>query len=504
MITGDIKNKIDQIWDTFFVAGITNPITVLEQMTYIFFMKMLDDKQLHEEANAQFWGAEVQNPTFPQGKKWVNPEAVSDEEKEGIPYEQLRWHVFKNLGSDNMFKVVRQSVFEFIKHIGTGEESAYSRYMKSAIFLIPNARTLVKVVEGVNALDMNNRDAMGDVYEYILGKMAASGTNGQFRTPRHIIRMIVEMMEPTTKDYICDPAMGSAGFLVEAVKYIKENNELLTVGEDMHHIKTNLINGYDTDQTMLRIGAMNLLLHDITAPQLAWRDSLSEQNDDHNCYTLIMANPPFAGSLDKGNVNKKILAYANTSKTELLFLAQFVRSLEIGGRCASIVPDGVLFGSSKAHLAIRKEIVDNQQLRAVISMPSGLFKPYAGVSTAVLVFTKTNSGGTDKVWFYDMKADGYSLDDKRSPISDNDIPDVVARFHNQQTEESRSRKEQSFLVPVEEIRNNDYDLSINKYKEVEREKVEYEPIADILARLEKTESEYLKSYSELYKMLEEK
>ena len=504
MITGDIKNKIDQIWDTFFVAGITNPITVLEQMTYIFFMKMLDDKQLHEEANAQFWGAEVQNPTFPQGKKWVNPEAVSDEEKEGIPYEQLRWHVFKNLGSDNMFKVVRQSVFEFIKHIGTGEESAYSRYMKSAIFLIPNARTLVKVVEGVNALDMNNRDAMGDVYEYILGKMAASGTNGQFRTPRHIIRMIVEMMEPTTKDYICDPAMGSAGFLVEAVKYIKENNELLTVGEDMHHIKTNLINGYDTDQTMLRIGAMNLLLHDITAPQLAWRDSLSEQNEDQNCYTLIMANPPFAGSLDKGNVNKKILAYANTSKTELLFLAQFVRSLEIGGRCASIVPDGVLFGSSKAHLAIRKEIVDNQQLRAVISMPSGVFKPYAGVSTAVLVFTKTNSGGTDKVWFYDMKADGYSLDDKRSPISDNDIPDVVARFHNQQAEESRSRKEQSFLVPVEEIRNNDYDLSINKYKEVEREKVEYEPVADILARLEKTESEYLKSYSELYKMLEER
>lgn len=505
MITGEIKNKIDQIWDTFFVAGITNPITVLEQMTYIFFMKMLDDKQLHEEANAQFWGSEVQNPTFPKGKKWVNPEAVSDEEKEGIPYEQLRWHVFKNLGADNMFKVVRQSVFEFIKHIGTGEESAYSRYMKSAIFLIPNARTLVKVVEGVNALDMNNRDAMGDVYEYILGKMAASGTNGQFRTPRHIIRMIVEMMEPTTKDYICDPAMGSAGFLVEAVKYIKENNEMAQYAcEDMHHIKTSLINGYDTDQTMLRIGAMNLLLHDITAPELAWRDSLSEQNEDQNCYTLIMANPPFAGSLDKGNVNKKILAYANTSKTELLFLAQFVRSLEIGGRCASIVPDGVLFGSSKAHLAIRKEIVDNQQLRAVISMPSGVFKPYAGVSTAVLVFTKTNSGGTNKVWFYDMKADGYSLDDKRSPISDNDIPDVVARFQNLQAEESRSRKEQSFLVPVEEIRNNDYDLSINKYKEVEREKVEYEPVADILARLEKTESEYLKSYSELYKMLEEK
>ena len=503
MITGEIKNKIDQIWDTFFVAGITNPITVLEQMTYIFFMKLLDDKQLQEEENARDWGAEVQNPTFLDGQLWVNPEAVSEEEKKGVPYENLRWHVFKNFGSDNMFKIVRQSVFEFIKHIGTGEESAYSRYMKSAIFLIPNARTLTKVVDGVDALDMNNRDAMGDVYEYILGKMAASGTNGQFRTPRHIIRMIVEMMKPTPKDYICDPAMGSAGFLVEAVKYIKENyGTAMYAAEEVHHMKTSMINGYDTDQTMLRIGAMNLLLHDITAPELAWRDSLSEQNDDQSCYTLIMANPPFAGSLDKGNVNKKILAYANTSKTELLFLAQFVRSLEVGGRCASIVPDGVLFGTSKAHIAIRQEIVDNQQLKAVISMPSGVFKPYAGVSTAVLVFSKTNSGGTDKVWFYDMKADGFSLDDKRSPISENDIPDVVSRYHNLKAEESRSRKEQSFFVPVEEIRQNNYDLSINKYKEIEREKVEYEPVADILTRLEKTEGEYLKGYSELYKMLE--
>ena len=504
MITGEIKNKIDQIWDTFFVAGITNPITVLEQMTYIFFMKLLDDKQLQEEENARDWGAEVQNPTFLDGQLWVNPEAVSDEEKKGVPYENLRWHVFKNFGSDNMFKIVRQSVFEFIKHIGTGEESAYSRYMKSAIFLIPNARTLTKVVDGVDALDMNNRDAMGDVYEYILGKMAASGTNGQFRTPRHIIRMIVEMMEPTPKDYICDPAMGSAGFLVESVKYIKEHyGTALYAAEEVHHMKTSMINGYDTDQTMLRIGAMNLLLHDITAPELAWRDSLSEQNDDQSCYTLIMANPPFAGSLDKGNVNKKILAYANTSKTELLFLAQFVRSLEVGGRCASIVPDGVLFGTSKAHIAIRKEIVDNQQLKAVISMPSGVFKPYAGVSTAVLVFSKTNSGGTDKVWFYDMKADGFSLDDKRSPISENDIPDVVARYHNLKAEESRSRKEQSFFVPVEEIRQNNYDLSINKYKEIEREKVEYEPVADILTRLEKTEGEYLKGYSELKTKLHE-
>ena len=316
--------------------------------------------------------------------------------------------------------------------------------------------------------------------------------------------MIVDMMEPTPHDYICDPAMGSAGFLVEAVKYIKENNETaMFVSDEVHHMKTSMINGYDTDQTMLRIGAMNLLLHDITAPELAWRDSLSEQNEDQSCYTLIMANPPFAGSLDKGNVNKKILAYANTSKTELLFLAQFVRSLETGGRCASIVPDGVLFGTSKAHIAIRKEIVDNQQLRAVISMPSGVFKPYAGVSTAVLVFTKTNCGGTDRVWFYDMKADGFSLDDKRSPINDNDIPDVVNRFLHLDNEQSRTRKEQSFFVPVEEIRQNDYDLSINKYKEVERERVEYEPVKDILARLEQTEEKYAKWFGELKGMLEE-
>lgn len=499
MITGEIKNKIDQIWDTFFVSGITNPITVLEQMTYIFFMKMLDDKQLQEEDNARDFECELQNPTFLEGQMWLNP-ATNQE----VPYESMRWSVFRNTSPELMFDMVRQNVFEFIKHIGTGEESAYSRYMENAIFLIPNARTLTKVVDGVDALDMNNRDAMGDVYEYILGKMAASGTNGQFRTPRHIIRMIVDMMEPTPQDYICDPAMGSAGFLVEAVKYIKENyGTAFYAAEEAQHIKTSLINGYDTDQTMLRIGAMNLMLHDVTAPEVAWRDSLSEQNEDQACYSLVMANPPFAGSLDKGNVNKKLLAYANTSKTELLFLAQFVRSLELGGRCASIVPDGVLFGTSKAHVAIRKEIVENQQLRAVISMPSGVFKPYAGVSTAVLIFNKTNCGGTDKVWFYDMKADGFSLDDKRSPIADNDIPDVVARFKNLEAEASRSRKEQSFFVPVQDIIDNDYDLSINKYKEVEREKVEYEPVKDILARLQQTEGEYAKGFEELKGMLEE-
>lgn len=496
MITGEIKNKIDKLWDVFFVAGITNPIAVLEQMTYIFFMKLLDDKQILDEKNAEVWGSTVKNPTFPTRQFWHNPDTNQD-----VAYDDMRWHKFINLGPDNMYHMVRQNVFEFIKNIGTGENSAYSRYMRSAIFLIPNAHILTKVVDGIDALDMNNRDAMGDVYEYILGKMAASGTNGQFRTPRHIIRMIVELMNPMPKDYICDPAMGSAGFLVEAVKWINEQYHTQVMNtSNMQHYQTSMINGFDTDQTMLRIGAMNLLLHNVRQPNIAWRDSLSEQNEDRACYTLVMANPPFAGSLDKGNVNKQILAYANTTKTELLFIAQFIRSLEVGGRCASIVPDGVLFGTSTAHKAIRKELVDNQHLRAVISMPSGVFKPYAGVSTAVLIFTKTNSGGTDKVWFYDMKADGFSLDDKRSAIADNDIPDIIQRFQHLDAEAHRTRKEQSFMVPVEEIRKNDYDLSINKYKEIERVKVEYAPVSDILAQIAEIEEKYSEGFTNLLNM----
>jgi type I restriction enzyme M protein len=331
---------------------------------------------------------------------------------------------------------------------------------------------------------------MGDVYEYILGKMAASGNNGQFRTPRHIIRMMVELMQPTLNDTICDPAMGSAGFIVESAKYIQDRyrTELLKK-ENAEHYKNNLLHGFDTDATMLRIGAMNLMLHGVENPDIAYRDSLSTDNTDQNKYTLCLANPPFTGSLDYDAVSKSLLAITKTKKTELLFSALFVRMLQLGGRCATIVPDGVLFGTSTGHMAIRKEIVDKQRLQAVISMPSGVFKPYAGVSTAILIFTKTNAGGTDKVWFYDMKADGFSLDDKRNPISDNDIPDIIARFHNLEAEESRSRKDKSFLVPVEEIREKGYDLSINKYKEIEREKVEYEPSEVIMERISALEDE---------------
>ena len=469
MITGEIKNRIDSIWDTFWTGGITNSITILEQMTYLFFMKMLDDAQRTKEANANAMGVAVSEPTIGYGS-WHNPETDRN-----VPYEDLRWSTFKNYDPETMYRIVSKDVFVFIKNLSSGKESAYSRFMENATFLIQSPRTLTKIVESIDHLDMNNRDTMGDVYEYVLSKMAASGNNGQFRTPRHIIRMMVEIMQPTLKDTICDPAMGSAGFIVESAKYVREHykSELLKK-ENAHHYKNGMLHGFDTDFTMLRIGAMNLMLHGVDNPDIQYRDSLSTDNTDENRYTLCLANPPFTGSLDNEAVSKSLLAITKTKKTELLFVSLFIRMLQMGGRCASIVPDGVLFGNSTAHKALRKELIDNQRLQAVISMPSGVFQPYSGVSTAVLVFTKTNAGGTDKVWFYDMKADGYTLDQKRTECSENDIPDVIARFKNIDAEATRTRKEQSFLVPVEEIRNNDYDLSINKYKEVERVKVEYE------------------------------
>lgn len=479
MITGEIRTKIDAIWDTFWTSGITNSITVLEQMTYLFFIKILDDAQKKQEAAATMFGAKVDNPTFPEGN-WRNPQTGNS-----VPYENLRWSRFKDSDPQTMLITVRDDVFVFIKNLNSGKNSSYSTYMKDATFLIPNERTLTKVVDGVSGLDMEDRDTMGDVYEYILGKMAASGTNGQFRTPRHIIRMMVKLMKPTLNDTVCDPAMGSAGFIVEAARYISERfpKELLKT-ENANHYKNNMFHGFDTDQTMLRIGAMNMMLHAVENPNIEWRDSLSDDNKDSNKYTLIMANPPFTGSLDYEVVEKSLLTLAKTKKTELLFLALFLRTLKPGGRCASIVPDGVLFGTSKAHKAIRRELVENQTLQAVISMPSGVFKPYAGVSTAILIFTKTDAGGTSDVWFYDMKADGYSLDDKRTEIKENDIPDIIARFHNLEAERERTRKEQSFLVSKADIVANDYDLSINKYKEVERVKVVYDDPQVILSRLE--------------------
>ena len=497
MITGELKNKVDSIWDTIWTGGITSPITVLEQITYLMFMKLLDDNQLKAEAGANALGIQLKKKVFGDGICVIseNPHVETE-------YRNLRWNVFHNFEPGAMFTNVQNYVFPFIKQIGDGKDTAFSRSMKDPVFLIPTPKVLAKVVDGIDAMDMNNKDIMGDVYEYLLGKIAAAGENGQFRTPRHIIRMMVELMKPTLEDHILDPAMGSAGFLLESSNYVtKHYSKELMRAENANKFKTEMFSGFDTDQSMLRIGAMNMMLHGVEDPNIKYQDSLSGDNNERNCYSLIMANPPFTGSVFQEEISKDLLALCKTRKTELLFLALFTKMLEVGGRCACIVPDGVLFGSSAAHKAIRKELVDNQKLTAVISMPSGVFKPYAGVSTAILIFTKTNAGGTDKVWFYDMTADGYSLDDKRSPIADNDIPDIIARYENFTGEEARERTDKSFFVPKEEIIGNDYDLSINKYKKTEYVAVEYPSSQEIMADLRMLEKQISEAMDELEKML---
>ena len=497
MITGELKNKVDSIWDTIWTGGITSPITVLEQITYLMFMKLLDDNQLKAEAGANALGIQLKKKVFGDGICVIseNPHVETE-------YRNLRWNVFHNFEPGAMFTNVQNYVFPFIKQIGDGKDTAFSRYMKDTVFLIPTPKVLAKVVDGIDAMDMNNKDIMGDVYEYLLGKIAAAGENGQFRTPRHIIRMMVELMKPTLDDHILDPAMGSAGFLLESSNYVAKHysNELMRA-EHANKFKTEMFSGFDTDQSMLRIGAMNMMLHGVEDPNIKYQDSLSGDNNERNCYSLIMANPPFTGSVFQEEISKDLLALCKTRKTELLFLTLFTKMLEVGGRCACIVPDGVLFGSSTAHKAIRKELVDNQKLTAVISMPSGVFKPYAGVSTAILIFTKTNAGGTDKVWFYDMKADGFSLDDKRSPIAENDIPDIIERFENLASEETRKRTEKSFFVPKQEIVDNGYDLSINKYKKTEYVAVEYPPTDEIMDKLDALQAEIASGLKELREML---
>ncbi len=484
MITGELRNKIDRIWETFWTGGITNPLDVIEQFTYLLFIKQLDDVETTKENEANFLGVPFES-MFPGD------------------CQQYRWSKFKNLGSaEEMYDIVLNGVFPFIKNLHQDGDSAYSKYMGDAIFKIPTASMLTKIVDGIDGLELGDADSKGDLYEYLLSKVATAGTNGQFRTPRHIIKMMVDLVQPQPEDTIIDPAMGSAGFLIESQAYLREHHEKMFLNAKLReHFNNNMFYGNDMDRTMLRIGAMNMLLHGVDNPNISYRDSLSEQNTDVEKYSLVLANPPFKGSLDYDAVSADLLKVTKTKKTELLFLTLFLRILKKGGRAAVIVPDGVLFGSSKAHKQIRKEIVDNNKLEAVISMPSGVFKPYAGVSTAILVFTKTGNGGTDQVWFYDMKADGYSLDDKRQEVAENDIPDIVTRFANLEGEKERKRTEQSFFVPVEEIVENAYDLSINKYKEIVYEKVEYDPTDVIMARIENLEKEIHVEMQELKKLL---
>ena len=484
MITGELKSKVDKIWETFWTGGITNPLEVIEQFTYLLFIKNLDEIETRKESEALLLG-------FPYiGMFPANRQA-------------LRWSRFKNEEATQMYQTVATEVFPFIKSLHANQDSAYTKYMGDAIFKIPTPQMLTKLVDMIDVLPLTP-DTKGDLYEYLLSKVATAGTNGQFRTPRHIIDMMVKLMKPTPSDVIVDPAAGSAGFLVSAQQYLRDNHADLFHNQGLkEHFNNDMFYGFDMDRTMLRIGAMNMMLHGVDNPNIEYKDSLSEQNKDEDTYTLILANPPFKGSLDYEAVSADLLKVTKTKKTELLFLSLFLRILKTGGRCASIVPDGVLFGSSKAHKDIRKEIVENHKLEAVISLPSGVFKPYAGVSTAILILTKTTVGGTDHVWFYDMKADGYSLDDKRQPIQDNDIPDIIERFSHLENEVERQKTEQSFFVSVDEIRETGYDLSINKYKEIEYEEVQYEAPSIILKKIQTLEEEIQQGLKELEKMIGE-
>jgi type I restriction enzyme M protein len=555
MLTGKLKNQVDQIWEVFWTGGVTNPISVIEQFTYLLFIRRLDEIHTGRERQALLLEADIAQPIFNETQQ------------------SYRWNQFKDIDRQVMFDLVKDEVFPFIKTIN-GEDTTFAKHMSDAIFMIPKASVLGNVVDLIDKIDMYDRDTKGDLYEYMLSKLSSSGTNGQFRTPRHIIQMMVEMTQPkldgNKSDIICDPASGTCGFLMASEEYVRKQfkNELMKP-ENGKHFHNEMFNAYDFDQHMLRIGAMNLMLHGVEHPTVEYRDSLSDQGENNieDKYTLILANPPFKGSVaydelspdllsalgktakktapkvetdDEGN---KIAKKGPSEKTELLFLALILRMLQPGGRAAVIVPDGVLFGSSNSHKEIRKTIIEDHKLDAVVSLPSGVFKPYAGVSTAILFFTKTNDGGTDNVWFYDMKADGFSLDDKRTPLIKNieittetdiidetvvhgdtvpseldnhklnNIPDVIYRWNNRLNIESenspepnkveslRTRTEQSFYVPVDEILKNDWDLSINRYKEVIYEEVKYDEPQVILQRIKELQQAMDKGIAELEAML---
>jgi len=499
MITGAVKSQVDKVWDAFWSGGISNPLEVIEQITYLLFLRRLDDMQVLEENKAARLKQPVEHRIVPEGKDEL-----------GRSYEDMRWSHFRHFSADEMFTVVDRHVFPFLRTLG-GNGSTYAHHMKDARFTIPTPQLLAKVVDLIADVPMEDRDTKGDLYEYMLAKIASAGQNGQFRTPRHIIQLMVEMVAPTPTDVICDPACGTAGFLIAVGEYLRDHHpEMLRDEKPRAHFHQEMFHGFDFDNTMLRIGSMNMLLHGVENPDIRYRDSLSQDHaGEEERYSLVLANPPFAGSLDYEHTAKDLQAIVKTKKTELLFLVLFIRLLKPGGQAAVIVPDGVLFGSSKAHKALRKILVEDQKLDGVVSLPSGAFRPYAGVSTAILLFTKTNSGGTDHVWFYDVDADGWSLDDKRTPLLSedklgpvpaaplsevehikNNLPDALARWMNRNgSEVDRFRTDQSFCVPKSDIVAQGYDLSLNRYKEVVHEDVDHRPPLEILADLTKIEAD---------------
>lgn len=491
MITGELKNRVDRVWDAFWSGGISNPLEVIEQVTYLLFLRQLDEQQKRAERQLRRLGRSSTPMPFPAGKA------------------HLRWSTIKEMtDTAEMHRLMGEEVFPFLRSLGDHADdaertSSYTEHMAGARYTIPSAGLLSKVVDMLDAISLDDRDTNGDLYEYLLSKLATSGTNGQFRTPRHIISLMVDMMAPTAKDVICDPACGTAGFLMAAGEYVRDHDsDALIDRAQAPGRATAMFHGFDFDTTMLRIASMNMLMHGVDSAQIEYRDSLSEgAAGEASRYTMILANPPFAGSLDYESTSKDLQQVVKTKKTELLFLALFLRLLTTGGRAAVIVPDGVLFGSSKAHQSLRKSLVEDHKLDAVVKLPSGVFKPYAGVSTAILFFTKTGAGGTEDVWFYDVMADGFSLDDKRTKIADDDLPDVLARWQNLEGEKDRARTEQSFLVPKADIVAEGYDLSINRYKEIVHEEVEHRPTADILADVERLNGEIAESAARLREVL---
>lgn len=511
MLTGEIRSQVDRVWDAFWSGGIANPLEVIEQITYLLFLRRLDDIHTAEELKANQLKRPIERRIFPEGN-----------DEKGASYENFRWSRFKNLEARQMFETVSDNVFPWLRAMG-GEGSTYATHMKDARFTIPTPQLLAKVVDLLDKVPMEDRDTKGDLYEYMLGKIASAGQNGQFRTPRHIIQLMVELVAPKPDDIICDPACGTAGFLVAAGEYIRDHHpEALRDEKLRQHFHSNLFHGFDFDNTMLRIGSMNMLLHGVENPDIAYRDSLAEEHGAAaEAYSVILANPPFAGSLDYESTAKDLQAIVKTKKTELLFLALFLRLMKPGGRAAVIVPDGVLFGSSKAHKELRRMLVEDHKLDAVVKLPSGVFRPYAGVSTAILLFTKTNSGGTDHVWFYDVQADGKSLDDKRNDLlpfekqgpcpkealsedehKKNNLPDVQARWNARNGDErQRPRTAQSFCVPKADIAAQDYDLSLNRYKEVQHEEVEHVPPRQIIAELKQLEDEIAEGLAKLERMV---
>lgn len=517
MLTATLRSKVDSLWDKFWSGGIANPLTAIEQISYLLFMRRLDAQDLKAKEDAE-WLKRPYKSAFDGKYKHIDGKEY--------PKKSLRWSEFRHLPGEEMLAHVRDRVFPFIKNL-SGEDHPFSKYMKDAVFIVPKASLLVEAISIIDEIyteiererqenSQTFHDTQGDLYEYLLSETSTAGKNGQFRTPRHIIQMMCALVDPKLGEEICDPACGTGGFLLGAYQHIltqhtskklrsiDENGlerglvgDKLTDDRQWNALKEKTFYGFDFDTTMVRVGLMNLITHGIDHPNLDYQDTLSKRFDIKDRFDVVLANPPFKGSIDKGDINEDL--GLKTTKTELLFVNRIINLLRIGGRAAVIVPDGVLFGSSNAHVDLRKMLVDGCELQGVISMPSGVFKPYAGVSTAVIIFVR--GGETKNVWFYDMQADGYSLDDKRERIQQNDLPNIVEQWKLRKSDNFKDKTEKAFYIDVKAIRDNQYDLSIGKYREVERSQITFEPPAKILSKLEKIENEILLDIQSLKEMI---